>query len=325
MGIRSFRPAEAYFDRFSRSASSGGAGGGGGGDSVSATGGTKFTHGDYTYHFYLNDAFAPQPSSNKEFTLSSGSSINVLLVGGGSGGQNDGGGGGGAGGIAHAENMPVSPGTFTATVGRGKSYGDSPNTPESSTFVDPSGPVTITALGGGLGRDSNQGEAGGSGGGGGQPNNNGGSGNQPGQNSPLPYVTNYGNDGGQGGPSDQGGGGGGAATGGTSGGGGGHGGDGQPFTDFPGPGLYNAMPSPLQSTIGSAWRDALGPTGLMAGGGGGGGPSSPATGGDGGGGDGPTRSPGVNYTGGGGAGGPSSPNEPGGTGGNGIVVVYYPT
>ena len=85
------------------------------------------------------------------------------------------------------------------------------------------------------------------------------------------------------------------------------------------------MPSPLQSTVGTAWRDALGPTGLMAGGGGGG--SSPgAPGGPGGGGTGDTTAgPGVNYTGSGGAGGPSSPNQPGGTGGNGIVVVYYPT
>ena len=63
---------------------------------ISATGGTKFTSGSYTYHFYVNDAFAPQPASNKQFTLSSGSSINVLVIGGGSGGQNDGGGGGGA-------------------------------------------------------------------------------------------------------------------------------------------------------------------------------------------------------------------------------------
>ena len=232
---------------------------------------------------------------------------------------------GGAGGIAHAENMPVSPGTFVATVGRGKAYGDSPNTPESSTFVDPAGPTTITGLGGGLGRDSNAGEAGGSGGGGGQPNNSGGAGNQPNQNSGLSYVTNYGNAGGQGGPSDQGGGGGGA---GGAGGDGpqGLGGNGQPISDFPGPQLYTDMPSPLQSTLGTNWRDALGPDGIMAGGGGGGGPSSPAAGGPGGGGTGASSgNAAINYTGSGGGGGPSSPNQPGGSGGNGIVVVYYPT
>ena len=292
---------------------------------ISATGGTKFTSGSYTYHFYVNDAFAPQPASNKQFTLSSGSSINVLVIGGGSGGQNDGGGGGGAGGIAHAENMPVSPGTFVATVGRGKAYGDSPNTPESSTFVDPAGPTTITGLGGGLGRDSNAGEAGGSGGGGGQPNNSGGAGNQPNQNPGLSYVTNYGNPGGQGGPSDQGGGGGGA---GGAGGDGpqGLGGNGQPISYFPGPQLYTDMPSPLQSTLGTAWRDALGPDGIMAGGGGGGGPSSPGAGGPGGGGTGASSgNAATNYTGSGGGGGPSSPNQPGGSGGNGIIVVYYPT
>ena len=324
MGIRSIRQGESYFDRFARTRDGGF---GTASEGVSATGGTKFTSGDYTYHFYVNDAFAPQPQPNKEFTLASGSSINVLVIGGGSGGQNDGGGGGGAGGIAHAENMPVSPGTFVATVGRGRAYGDSPNTPESSTFVDPSGPVTITALGGGLGRDSNPGNDGGSGGGGGQPNRAGGTANQPNQNTFLSYVTNYGNTGGQGGPGDQGGGGGGA--GGTGGAGSaspsGAGGDGQPFSFMPGPQLYTDMPSPLQSTLGTGWRDALGPTGLMAGGGGGG--SSPgAPGGPGGGGPGDTnRSPGQNYTGSGGAGGPSSPNENGGTGGHGLVVVYYPT
>ena len=324
MGIRSFRQGESYFDRFARTRDGGF---GVGGQGVSATGGTKFTSGSYTYHFYVNDAFSPQPQPNKEFTLASGSSINVLVIGGGAGGQNDGGGGGGAGGVAHAENMPVSPGEFLASVGQGVAYHDSPNTTNPSTFKDPSGPVTITGLGGGHGRDSNPGNDGGSGGGGGQPNRAGGTGNQPNQNSPLPYVTNYGNTGGQGGPGDQGGGGGGA--GGTGGAGSaspsGAGGDGQPFSFMPGPQLYTDMPSPLQSTLGTGWRDALGPTGLMAGGGGGG--SSPgAPGGPGGGGPGDTnRSPGQNYTGSGGAGGPSSPNENGGTGGHGLVVVYYPT
>ena len=119
MGIRSFRQGEAYFDRFARTRDGGF---GTASDSVSATGGTKFNSGNYTYHFYVNDAFGPQPQPNKEFTLASGSSINVLVIGGGAGGQNDGGGGGGAGGVAHAENMPVSPGTFVATVGAPSMY-----------------------------------------------------------------------------------------------------------------------------------------------------------------------------------------------------------
>ena len=245
MGIRSIRQGESYFDRFARTRDGGF---GTASDSVSATGGTKFTSGSYTYHFYVNDAFGPQPAPNKEFTLASGSQINVLVIGGGSGGQNDGGGGGGAGGIAHAENMPVSPGTFVATVGRGKAYGDSPNTPESSTFVDPSGPVTITALGGGLGRDSNPGNDGGSGGGGGQPAQAGGTGNQPGQNSSLPYVTNYGNNGGQGGPGDQGGGGGGAGETGFA-GAPGVGGNGQPIPNFRFPQLLSVMPVPLLYSV----------------------------------------------------------------------------
>ena len=282
------------------------------GPTISATGGVKFDSGSYTYHIYTS-------SSSSPFVLAAGSQINVLVIGGGHSGQNDGGGGGGAGGVAHAENMPVSPGTFTATVGQGVAY---PGTSNPSTFIDPSGPVTITALGGGAGRDTNAGEDGGSGGGGGQPNNSGGAGNQPGQNPGLPYVTNYGNAGGTGGPSDQGGGGGGAGGVGVD-GSPGLGGPGQPFPFMPGPQLYTDMPSPLQSTLGTAWRDALGPTGLMAGGGGGG-SSSPAAGGPGGGGDGGnSQGAGVDYTGSGGAGGPSSPNNPGGDGANGIVVVYY--
>ena len=296
------------------------ASGSGGGTPVSATGGTKFTSGSFTYHIYTSSTPAP-------LSVSAGSEINVLVIGGGAGGQRDGGGGGGAGGVAHAENMPISPGTFTISAGEGKAYHDSPNSVGNSTFIDPSGPTTITGLGGGHGRDSNAGEAGGSGGGGGQPNNSGGAGNQPGQNPSLPYVTNYGNNGGQGGPGDQGGGGGGAGQAGGAGSASpsGAGGDGQPIPNFPGPQLYTDMPSPLQSTVGTAWRAALGTAGNFASGGGGG--SSPgAPGGIGGGGDGDTsQSPGVNYTGSGGAGGPSSPNQPGGSGGNGIIVVYYPT
>jgi hypothetical protein len=331
MGIRTYRPAESYFDRFSRSV--GGPTGTPvpGTSPVSATGGTKFTSGDNTYHFYVDDAFAPAPSEDRTFTLSSGNSINVLVIGGGGGAQSDGSGGGGAGGVAHAVNMPVSPGTFTATVGQ---RGD--NNPitngSSSTFVDPAGPTTLTGLGGGAGRDSNAGSGGGSGGGAGQPNQSGGAGNQPNQNANLPYITNYGN---SGGPNptgdDEGGGGGGAGGAGVPAGSdptSGDGGAGQPFTFMPGPQLYADMPSPLQSTLGTDWRDALGPTGLMAGGGGGGddGNATPyGEPGPGGGGNGGPGTPGVNYTGSGGGGGTSSPNTAGGQGGHGIIVVYYPT
>ncbi len=130
------------------------ASGSGGGTPVSATGGTKFTSGSFTYHIYTSSTPAP-------LSVSAGSEINVLVIGGGGGGQRDGGGGGGAGGVAHAENMPISPGTFTISAGEGKAYHDSPNSVGNSTFIDPSGPTTITGLGGGHGRDSNAGEAGG--------------------------------------------------------------------------------------------------------------------------------------------------------------------
>ena len=329
MGIRTYSPAESYFDRFSRSVG-GSTGTPVASDPVSATGGTKFTSGDNTYHFYINDAFAPAPASDRSFTLSSGNSINVLVIGGGGGADGDGGGGGGAGGVAHAVNMPVSPGTFTATVGQ---RGDnSPlTTGTSSTFVDPAGPVTLTGLGGGYGKDSNDGNAGGSGGGGGNGSDGGGA-NQPTQNDNLPYVTNYGT---AGGPNptgnDEGGGGGGAGGAGLPGGSdpeSGDGGPGQPFSFMPGPQLYTDMPTSLQNTLGTDWRDALGPTGLMAGGGGGGGDgdSDPyGEPGPGGGGNGGPGESGVNYTGSGGGGGTSSPNTPGGQGGHGIIVVYYPS
>ena len=318
MGVRSTNSLQSFIDDFYRSGTD--ALGSGGGTPVSATGGTKFTSGDYTYHFYTSNSAAP-------FTLSSGTSINFLLIGGGDGGQNDGGGGGGAGGVAWGQDFPVTPGEFTIRVSHGTTW-NTPN-PHPTSFnpgpsVIPSGSTTIEGKYGGGGRDSTTGEGGGSGGGGGQPNNAGGPATQPSQNSDHPTVTNYGNPGGQGGPGDQGGGGGGAGGAGGN-GPGGEGGNGQPFTDFPGPQLYTDMPSPLQSTLGTAWRDALGSTGLMAGGGGGG-SSSPAAGGPGGGGTGGnTRGNGVNYTGSGGAGGPSSPNESGGTGGHGIAVIYYPT
>tara|TARA_R100000030_G_scaffold45845_1_gene34603 strand:- start:211 stop:1179 length:969 start_codon:yes stop_codon:yes gene_type:complete len=310
----------AFNDFYARTAGSASPGAS---DPVSATGGVKFTSGDYTYHFFTSQSPSP-------FTLSSGNLINVLVVGGGGGAMGDGSGGGGAGGIAHAENMPVSPGEFTATVGdRGN---NSPITNGSgSTFVDPSGPTTITGLGGGAGKDSNPGSNGGSGGGGGQVNDPGGTGNQPSQNPGLSYVTNYGNDGGPGSGNDEGGGGGGAGGPGVAAGSGptsGDGGNGQPFTFMPGPQLYTDMPSPLQSTLGTAWRDALGPTGLMAGGGGGGDDGDHAPYGEpgpGGGGNGGPGSDAVNYTGSGGGGGSSSPNRAGGQGGIGLVVVYYPT
>jgi len=84
--------------------------------------------------------------------------------------------------------------------------------------------------------------------------------------------------------------------------------------------MYPLLPSPVQSIVGTAWRDALGPTGLFAGGGGGaGGPGG--SGGPGGGGPGapPTVGKAVVNTGGGGGGfNPGVLN-----GGPGIVIIRY--
>lgn len=205
---------------------------------------------------------------DQNFTYTSGpGNIDVLVVaGGGAGGrtggdQDTGKGAGGAGGVAFALNIPISDGTTCPIVvgaGGAGNYVGSGYTSRTaaavfipgnnSTFSIPSGPYTITATGGGSGGvgdnngsypvpgvTGNQGGAGGSGGGGGcrgsVPNDySGGPGNQPSQNPGMPWVTNYGNPGGDSTPtSNQGGGGGGGAGnagGNHSGGDGGQGGNG---------------------------------------------------------------------------------------------------
>ena len=340
-----------------------------------ATGGVKFkvptaaapvpTGGGYVYHFFT-DTSTPAP-----FELTYGDSVNVLLIAGGGRGSRAGGGGGG---IAHVTSLPTgiplggsgNPFTATISVGEGKSpTSGSTNRGDDSTFVcappaDPSTPITIKALGGGNGGGGN-GNNGGSGGGGGWPGDapgfsspgaSGGSSLQQNQNPgfaaafPNATLTPYGNPGGPtipGHPSSDGTGRGGGGAGEDSPGSFGQGGAGQPFAIVPGPVLYPYMPSPLQTTLGTAWRDALGPTGLMGGGGGGGTAFAYGTvpsdaerqriGGPGGGGKGGFQDPpnfagpdnpaepGVNYTGGGGGGFGTS--NPIGNGGHGIVIVYY--
>ena len=94
MGIRSFKPAEAYFDRFIRS-------GKGASpviaDSISATGGTTATPGDgYKYHFFTSTG--PNPFNVTD--AGPGSFEYLLIAGGGSGAdRGNGAGGGGAGGV----------------------------------------------------------------------------------------------------------------------------------------------------------------------------------------------------------------------------------
>nr|BAR30527.1 hypothetical protein [uncultured Mediterranean phage uvMED] len=290
----------------------------------------------YVYHVWTADGTFDIPAA-----LSS--SFEVLLIGGGGSGgvfgPPNGAGGGGAGGVVHHTQLSAS-GVLTITIGDGggpvsasaKENGDN------STIVSPTGPWTLTALGGGAGGYyATAGNQGGSGGGGGGYGSNYGNahavGDQPTQNSAHPQQTglnNYGNNGGA--PSDPnpgnaGGGGGAGSVGGS------HpeaegaptgscgGGAGRAFPSFPGV-LTGFDPLP------SEWKTAVGPTGLFAGGGAGEKPysgSGTAVAGPGGGGGyypGPATyvANAVANTGGGGG---ALNSGGGGTGGKGICIIRY--
>ena len=109
----------------------------------------------------------------------------------------------------------------------------------------------------------------------------------------------------------------------------GQGGSGAAYPEIPGPGVYPLLPSPVQSAIGgTAWRDALGPTGLIGGGGGGGDNISGSNGGGGGGGNGggsnTVGSNAVTNTGsGGGGGGNDSVMRESGDGSDGLCIIRY--
>lgn len=314
----------------------------------SATGGTKFVDGSSTYHIFIG---------SDDFIVSTGSgTIEVLIVaGGGSGAGTQGGGGGGAG-IVYGTSISISGGTYPVVIGAG---GASVINPVGYTSLGSKGSVSsfnsVTAIGGGGGIDNGTGYPnlpapeqalviGANGGGGG-----GGSGSSAAADgiTPQPVPVDYTAYGGYAGAPQAG------APGGSGGGGGGAGGNspgpsaprpsgtaspggaGAAFPSFPGPGIYDASPSPLQSTLTTSWRDALGPTGLFGGGGGGGEDLSAGRGlgGPGGGGSGGDTAPtistqGVDYTGGGGGaiGVPGNVVPPASSkGGDGIVIIKYST
>lgn len=285
---------------------------------LSATGGTQFSYNGSTYHVFT--------SSNPFVVSAPGPAEVVVVAGGGSGGYFYGG-GGGAGGVVHAEDFPFSPGTYTCTVGTGGAQ--RPNGPgygnvggDSELYLSTPGPSSdnLYARGGGAGGYT----------GNGSPYGNtattGSAGGITGttytpsfpSSTQHPSGTAYGSAGGPGSPNSTGGGGGGAGGAGST----RTGGPGRPFTNFPGPGLYAAMPSPLQSSLGTAWRDALGTEGYLGGGGDGYGPDT-STRPNGGGGAYPSLGDAIDGTGGGGAG----PNSPGNSdcsvGGDGIIIVRY--
>lgn len=312
-----------------------------------ASGGTTLTDGGYKYHvFTTSGAFSVTSGESSDFE--------VLVVGGGGSGGSQHGGGGGAGGVVYNTQQSVStvnPGPYSVAIGAGGPAPAGPYTSEpgvngsDSQFGSPGDPIYIIAKGGSygggyqVGGGSASGASGGGAGGNGGPRQ-GGSANAPSTSPSIANTTDsggksYQNDAGDcPGSAGSGGGGAGGVGGDAPSGSGGNGGNGQAFPGFPGPGIYNAAPPSLQTTLGTTWRDALGPTGLFGGGGGGGGhltPSAGGPGGPGGGGAGGRHVPGgssdvgengVAYTGGGG-GGSGANDRVMGTGGTGIVIVRY--
>ena len=326
-----------------------GSGGGSEEPLTGASGGVKFSDSTYTYHIFVQ-------GDTTNFTAhESLSSCHVLCVGGGGGGANGQAGGGGGSSVGHLSNATLPATTYAVTVGAGGATGQGPGPNPYSNSGDKGGDSTFggtTVYGGGGGLRNNYGydgnpsqparggNAGGGGGGsmsGPGPAADGVVSPQPG--GPLGFTIYGANNGAPAAAQGDGCGGGGGGAGGASPGpsaprnSSSHspGGNGKAISQFPGPGIYPLMPSPLQSTLGTAWRDAVGPEGRYGGGGGGGDDNTTnggGTGGPGGGGHGgdsnTSSDPGIDGTGGG-AGDLGSPSFAANTGGgDGIVIVRYP-
>jgi len=234
-------------------------------------------------------------------TFSQNTICDILIVGGGGGGGMNAGAGGGAGGLLFLENLTVTTGSYSISVGRGGNGGTSSTVGTIAESGYNSTFSTYIAIGGGAG--VNSGGANGSNGGSGGGAANDSTGNRTGGTG----TTGQGFKGGNG-----------TIPGGTTrtgGGGGGAGGEGQ------------ASVSSTQAGNGGVGRNmsayfgtTYGASGWFAGGGGGGVHSG--TGGTGGtGGGGGENTEGVNGTGGGGGAG-RSPNV-GKKGGSGIVIIRY--
>ena len=273
---------------------------------------------------------------------SANADVEYLVVAGGGSGGYDRGGGGGAGGLR--SNSPTCPAprrtptleltagtTYPITVGSGGITHNAYGAPADLKGGNSSISTTVVASGGGaIGSSLKNGGSGFGGGSGGQ---DGAGDTVASPDSLSPTVQGF--DGGGLEPSP-------VTPGNGSGGGGGAGGAGG-GSDPPssgtagvgGPGLaIPAFAGPLFPTMPTPWKNAVGPTGLYAGGGGGGGsqdsqgPPNGGAGGPGGGGAGGSGSgdgtAGVTNTGSGGGGGGNLPQGDGGAGGSGIVIIRYP-
>lgn len=327
-----------------------------------ATGGTVVQTSTHKYH-----VFHPNTGQPNVFTVTStitapGSPMKILVIGGGGSGAGPYvGGGGGAGGVWHGDNVNIAAGSYPVSIGAGAEPATTPGYPGqrggTTTFATPG--YTVTSTGGGGGNQAYYAHEptgirdGGSGGGGGVQYAQPGAGGSPISNGPYPGWVFYGNAGGAGGPYSpyyDSGGGGGAGSQGTAGttSGGGNGGAGQAFPDFPGPEIAPAIPTTTHNGYArtnperTEFINAVGPTGLFAGGGGGGRipeAVAPAPGGTGGGGkssvyasppsngDPAAGAPGVNYTGSGGGANSQTINgsypDYVSRGGTGVVIIKY--
>jgi len=270
-----------------------------GGSFVSATGGAITYSGAYIIHTFTNSG---------TFSVSSGGTVEYLIVGGGGGGLGsddggEGGGGGGAGGVVYGSGTRT-PGSYTVSVGAGGAGGIIENDAargSNSVFG------TLTALGGGGSTRQEAvpatANAGGSGAGGFGRSEAGGNATQPGSGS-----GGFGNAGGNGGANPGGGGGGGGAnsagsTGGANNGGNGGGGN-----------TYNISGASVAYAGGGGGGARLsGTAGTASAGGGAGGTAgnvgSNATANTGG--------------GGGGGGGNGTTYQRGGDGASGVVILRY--
>ena len=126
--------------------------------SISATGGTITTDGNYKIHSFTN-------TGNTNFVVTGSGTVEYLVIAGGGGGGSANTGGGGAGGYRTASGFAVTAQTYTITVGAGGAGGIYSEAIYSGSKGSDSTFSTITSEGGGLAPSSGTGGSGGSGGG----------------------------------------------------------------------------------------------------------------------------------------------------------------
>jgi len=285
---------------------------------MTATGGSTYTSGGYTYHKFISSL-----SGSSGFVPNKSGAVDVLIVAGGGGGGARYGGGGGAGGYISFTSVNVTAQQYSIVVGAGGAGATMSGTSSGACAVQGGNSSALgqaTAIGGGRGGSADQCQSGGNGGSGGGAQFSGYIGGTG--------TSGQGNSGGNGGgsgtyPHQQGGGGGKSAA-------------GENGNSSTGQGSKGGNGGNAHATWASITSSGDG--GYFAGGGGGGAHNAAVTGytaigGSGGGGNSgqhSTQSPGqagqVNTGGGGGGastttGGSSSTY--GGAGGSGIVIIRY--